>query len=748
MSAASSARDASLSLSVQGMHCAACVGRVEKVLRAVPGVQAASVNLASESALVQWQADAPASLGAVLAALERAGYAAQPRSLLAAPAPAAAASPWPWVVSGLLSLPLLAPMLLAPLGWPALPGLWQLLLALPVQLVLGARFYLGAWQALRGGSANMDVLVALGTTAAFGLSLFELWRGADAHHLYFEAAAVVISLVLLGKWLEQRAKGRAVEALRGLNTLLPVQAHRVLAGTPGAEEDVPLTALQEGDVLVVRPGERVPADGLVLEGQSELDESLLTGESVPVVRQAGQAVTGGAVNGTGRLVVRCTAVGAESRLARIVRLLESAQASKPPIQRLVDRVSAVFVPLVLGLALLTLLAWGLAGPAGVSGWERAIVNAVSVLVIACPCALGLATPAALMVGLGSAARHGILVQDAGALEAAQRIDVVAFDKTGTLTVGQPELLALHAAAGHLEEEVLAWAAAVQAGSEHPLAQAVRRAARAKGLAAPVLSPLRAVPGRGVEGGGTDGTQWRLGSTAWAQSFGADLAALDAQARSLQAQGRSLAWLWRSSPGGVERGTAEVEVLGLLAFGDALKPSATAALAQLRAQGIAIALLSGDNAGAVGVAAQTLGITEVHAECSPQDKLRWMGQQQSAQPPRRVAMVGDGLNDAAALAAADVGMAMATGTEWALQAAPITLMRNDLRLVPAALDIARRTQANIRQNLFWAFVFNTVGIPLAAFGLLNPMLAGTAMAFSSVAVMGNALRLARWRPAMA
>ena len=724
---------------VEGMTCANCAGRVEKALLRVPGVLGAAVNLATESVAVTTASASP-DFDTLAAAVHDAGYTLRP--LVPEGAPPAAAVPaaglsegWRVLIAAALSLPLALPMLGMLFGQHAmLPPLWQLVLAAPVQFWLGARFYRAGWHAARALSGNMDLLVALGTSAAFGLSVVTWWRwtGPGAPPLYFEASAVVITLVLLGKWLEARAKRQTTESLRALAALRPATA-RVRRG--GEDLELPLAEVRVGDVVVVRPGERVAVDGSVVEGASHVDESLITGESLPVVRGVGDRVIGGAVNAEGLLLVRTTAVGAESALSRIVRMVESAQAKKAPIQRLVDRVSAVFVPVVLGVALCTLLGWGLIG----GDWTRAVLDAVAVLVIACPCALGLATPTAIMVGTGAAARRGILIKDAEALELAHAVRVVAFDKTGTLTEGRPQLLQALAQDGD-DAALLAATAAVQAGSEHPLARAVLDAAAKAGASVAVLaaSDVRAVAGRGVS------AQWqgralRLGSTRYMDELGALPAgwpAGQARAEQAQAQGHTVSWLADVS--------TTPQLLGLLVFGDCIKPGAAAAVQRLQALGVQCVLISGDNAGSAGAVAQAVGITELRAEVLPEDKARIVAELQ--QGGRRVAMVGDGINDAPALAAADVGIAMGTGTDVAMQAAGITLMRGDVGLVADALDISRRTRAKIRQNLFWAFVFNAVGIPLAAAGLLSPVIAGAAMAMSSFCVVSNALLLRRWKGA--
>jgi Cu+-exporting ATPase len=648
------------------------------------------------------------------------------------------------------------PMLLMPFGLHWMPPGWvQLLLATPVQLVLGWRFYRAAWSALRAGSANMDVLVALGTSAAYGLSIYSLGRyclagsSGSEPHLYFEASAMVITLVLLGKWLETRAKRQTTDAIRALQALRPSSARVVV---DGEEIDTPVEQLAAGDVVIVRPGERIPVDGLVHSGSSHADESMLTGESLPIAKSPGDAVTGGAINGEGVLHIRTTAVGAESTLARIIRLVESAQAGKAPIQRMVDQVSRIFVPAVLVAALLTLLGWLLVGAAA----DTAIINAVAVLVIACPCALGLATPTAMMVGTGSAARYGILIKDAQALELAHATSTVAFDKTGTLTLGQPMLAACLPAAGHdtshdaghdanhNNSAVLRLAAALQQHSSHPLAHAVLQAAAAQSIAIPAASQALALPGRGVEAQ-VDGATYQLGSSRLLLESGADAGSLLAQAQDLEARGNSISWLLQvAAPDSPTQ--AGTQVLGLLAFGDQLKPEAAAAIARLHDLGIRSLMLTGDNAGSAQHVAQQLGLDAVHAQLLPEDKARIIGELRGQ--GQIVAMVGDGINDAPSLAAADVGMSMATGSDVAMQAAAITLMRGDLRLVADSLDISRRTYRKIRQGLFWAFAYNTLGIPLAALGYLSPVLAGAAMAASSVSVVLNALSLRRWQPSSA
>lgn len=724
-----------IELDIADMTCASCVGRVERALRAVPGVQDAQVNLATERATVtvlRGTADATALAQAVT----RAGYGAKPVADAAAAASGTPAGrggfwsgPWPVAISAVLSLPLVAPMVLEWFGIHAmLPGWLQWLLATPVQFVFGWRFYKAGFKAVRAGAGNMDLLVALGTSAAYALSVWQLFDAGPGAmpHLYFESAAVVITLVRLGKWLEVRAKRQTADAIRALAALRPDTA-RVVRN--GVEQTVPLADVRVGDEIVVRPGERIPVDAEVVTGASHADESMLTGESLPVPKQPGDRLTGGAINFEGLLVARTLAVGAETVLARIIRMVEHAQAAKAPIQRMVDQVSAVFVPVVLGIALATLLGWGVIA----GDWSQALLNAVAVLVIACPCALGLATPTAIMAGTGAGARAGILIKDAEALEVAHRVSIVAFDKTGTLTVGKPEVVALRASDGD-DSALLERLAALQAGSEHPLARAVMALAAERGIVAPPAADVRALPGRGVAGV-VAGRALQLGSDALRASLNADAGALQADAERLRGEGRTVSWLIDASAH---------SVLGLVAFGDALKPGAAAAIARLRQAGIRTVMLTGDNAGAAARVASALGLDDVQAEVLPQDKAARVTALR-ADGGAVVAMVGDGINDAPALAAADVGIAMSTGTDVAMHAAGITLMRGDPALVADALAVSHRTVRKIRQNLFWAFIYNVIGIPLAVAGLLNPVVAGAAMAFSSVSVVSNALLLRRWHP---
>ncbi len=767
-----------IDLGIGGMTCASCVSRVERVLKKQPGVREATVNLATESARIKLSGpDDAQTLARLKRAVREAGY--EPRTVDAPDAVAAAGwlgvprDFWPVLAGLLLSAPLALPMVGDLFGrhW-MLPGWAQFALATPVQFWLGARFYKAGWHALKAGSGNMELLVSIGTTAAWALSTWLWWTAEPGAmvHLYYEGAAVVITLVLLGKWLEARAKRQTTSAIRALQALRPERAHLVKvsphtplpnASVPPAEiAEVPVDELLPGDVVRVLPGERFPADGELLLGQTQADESMLTGEAMPVPKQPGDTVTGGSLNGDGSVEVKVRAVGAQSMLAQIIALVQDAQAGKAPVQRLVDQVAAVFVPVVLVIAAITLAGWWWAG----APLEQALLHAVAVLVIACPCALGLATPAAIMVGTGVAARHGILIQDAQALEIAHRVDTIAFDKTGTLTQGHPRLLRIEGLATVDEASVLGTAAALQAQSAHPLAHAVLAAARERGVTVGQAQDVQAVTGSGTTGT-VAGVALALGSPRWMDRLGVPTAPLAAALHTAQTEGATVSVLASQDAGG------RWSPLALLAFGDEPKAGAAQALASLREQGLRLFMLSGDNRAAACAMARRLGLREeageVIAEVLPGDKAAVIAQLQrgespdpAAAPPSRAAgdgaprvhvvlMVGDGVNDAPALAAADVGMAMSHAqggnADVALHAAGITLMRGDPALVAAALDISRRTLGKIRQNLFWAFAYNAAGIPLAALGYLNPVLAGAAMALSSVSVMGNALLLRRWTP---
>lgn len=714
---------------LSGMTCSACAQRIEKVLKRQHGVVSAQVNFALENASVAY-VPGVASPETLITAVENAGFAASAQSssaeLLAEREAQIAFQESRerrhLLVSVLLTLPLVMPMLTVHLGWDwHLPATLQFALALPVQFLLGARFYRGAYAALRGMSANMDVLVALGTSAAFGLSLW-LWSRGDPR-LYFESAAAVITLVRAGKMLEGRAKQKSAKAMHALLALRPATACIL---RDGAEIQVPTESISEGEVLVIRPGEQVAVDGAIVSGESEIDESLLTGEAMPRVRAVGDAVVGGALNLNGLLHVRATHVGENSTLSRIIQLVEGAQAQKAPIQRLVDRVSEIFVPAVVVFALAT-FAYGHWGGLTL---EAALVPAVSVLVIACPCALGLATPTALLVGTGVAAKHGILIRNIDALEQAQKIDTVVFDKTGTLTRGEPELtdfIPLEAD----DPDLLSLAASAQLGSEHPLGRAL--VAHVKNLELPFYAAenFRTHIGRGTTAQ-VAGHTILIGNARWMEENQVALASLSAHATPLQESGKTVSFI-----------AVDGQIRGMFAFLDPLLPSASEAIASLEQAGIRCVLLSGDVSAAAQRVGERLGMSRAIGGVLPADKASVI--ESLRKEGRRVAMVGDGINDAPALAAADVGLAMSTGTDVAIESAGITLMRAEPILVPQALDISKSTRRKIRQNLFWAFIYNVIGLPLAASGVLTPMFAGAAMALSSISVVLNALSLTRWRP---
>ncbi len=710
-------------IAIGGMTCAACVTRVERVLRKVAGVTAAQVNLMNGTAHIH--SDAPIAFPAIATAVEKAGYEASQ----------IADTPMhdhhddqdalrPVLLSALFTAPLVLSMLLSPLRIPTLPGWAQALLAAPVQIWFGRGFTISAWKAAKGGAAGMDLLVALGTWAAFLLSVAGLaGLVPGAGHLYFESSALVITLVLLGRHLESRARFETGAAIRALANLRPETAR---VRKDGHDTDMPVASVRIGDLVIVLPGARAPVDGVITDGTGDMDESLLTGESLPVAKIQGDRVMTGAVNGNALLVVRATAIGGETVLARMVRLVEDAQSAKPAVQKLADRISAIFIPVVLGIAVLTFAGWMLAG----AGVATSIINAVSVLVIACPCALGLATPAAIMAGTGVAARHGILIRDPTVLDRVSKIRTIVFDKTGTLTEGHPILVDHLATAGGDADAMLRLAASLQAGSAHPLAHALQNAVTTGTRPATNIADL---PGRGVSGE-VEGRHLRLGSQALLTEAGLEPGDLAAAATTWAEQGHTVSWLIESAP--------NPATLGVMGFADRLKPNAKAAIAALTKSGKRVVLLSGDNPGSVTRAAAEAGITETASQMTPEGKLHRIA---DLQKTGLVAMVGDGINDAPALASADLGIAMATGTDVAMQAAGITLMRGDLSLVAAALDIGAHIHARIWQGLGWAFVFNTIGIPLAAAGLLSPMVSGAAMAFSSLAVVVNALLLRTWRP---
>ena len=739
-------------LQITGMTCVACAARIEKVLNRMPEVSA-SVNFATEKARVDFNPQS-ATVPALIAAIQRAGYDAHPMSDLAAEKQARAEAyrheRLQFIVSLLLTAPLLVEMGMMFIGLHAMPQsagsasnvsqlllpTWlQWLLATPVQFWIGKRFYIGAWHSLRGGGANMDVLVALGTSAAYLLSCAMLLLHIGKP-VYFEASATIITLVLLGKLLEARAKGKASSALEALINLQPKLAH---VERNGVMQDVPVDQVSSGDIFLVRPGESVPVDGVVLEGASSLDESMLTGESLPQEKHADDKVYTATLNQQGLLKCRAVAVGAQTQLAAIIRLVEQAQGSKAPIQKLADKISGIFVPVVLVIAAITFITWWALG----SGFTTALINAVSVLVIACPCALGLATPTAVVVATGRAAHAGILVKDAAALEHAHNLAVLVVDKTGTLTEGKPKVTDLLPSPGSEANELLRIAASMAQGSTHPLSRALLEYTQEQKITPAQTNTLTELSGSGLRAE-INGVTYLLGSPAFIASENVTLG--ETHILSLQQQGKSVIAIARSSsplPLAGEGLGERAALLGIIAFADTLRASSTDAVARLTAMGIRVVMLSGDNAATAQAIARQAGIAEFRAEVLPQDKAAHV--QSFKAEGKMVGMVGDGINDAPALAAADVSFAMKSGSDIAIEAADITLMRNDLMSVVDAISLSRTALKKIRQNLFFAFAYNVLGIPLAALGMLNPVIAGAAMAMSSVSVVSNALLLKRWQP---
>ncbi|MDO8293144.1 MAG: heavy metal translocating P-type ATPase [Gallionella sp.] len=728
-------------LQISGMHCASCSARLEKVLNQLPEV-AAAVNIATEKAHIDYNPKRT-DLAALIKAIQGAGFDAHPLRDFAVEKQARIAAyrseQWQFAIAVLLTLPLLVEMLLMFFGvHMMLPGWLQFALATPVQFWSGWRFYTGAWSSLKSGGSNMDVLVALGTSAAYLLSCAVLLFNLD-QPIYFEASATLITLILLGKLLEARAKGKASGALEALINLQPKLAH---IERNGVMQELAVEQMQAGDVFLVRPGESVPVDGVVLEGSSSMDEAMLTGESLPQDKQPGDKVYAATLNQHGLLKCRALAVGAHTQLAAIIRLVEQAQGSKAAIQKLADQISAVFVPVVLGIALLTFMAWWLLG----GEFTVALINAVSVLVIACPCALGLATPTAIVVATGRAAQAGILVKDAAALERAHKLSVLVVDKTGTLTEGKPGVTDLLPASGISQDELLQTAALLAQGSTHPLSRALLDHAQARQIMPAQATGISEVSGHGLRAE-IGGKHYLLGSPAFAAREG--IAIDGQQILALQQQGKTVIALARiTSPlpqAGEGLGERDGALLGYIAFADQLRASSRAAVAQLAAMGIRVVMLSGDNhATAQAIAAQA-GIAEFRAEVLPQDKAAQV--QSFKTDGQLVGMAGDGINDAPALAAADVSFAMRSGSDIAIEAADITLMRNDLAGVADAISLSRATLRKIRQNLFFAFAYNVLGIPLAMLGMLSPVIAGAAMAMSSVSVVSNALLLKRWHSSL-
>ncbi|MBT9614383.1 MAG: copper-translocating P-type ATPase [Burkholderiales bacterium] len=717
-----------VSLALEGMTCAACATRIEKALNLLPGVSA-SVNFATEQASIRFQ---PGQIGItqLIDAVRKTGY--QAHEMVAQDREAERARKlvvyqkefrlfW---LAALFTLPLVAQMgsMLSGEHQDWLPRWLQLALATPVQFWIGKRFYVGAYHALRGGGANMDVLVALGTTMAYLLSLVVTLLGMHEQHVYFEASSAVITLVLLGKLLEARAKGKTSAAIE---SLLKLQPRTARVERDGQQLDIPIEQLQLGDICIVRAGENIPVDGEVIEGASSVNEAMLTGESMPRHKASGSHAYAATQNLDGMLKLRATGVGSATQLAHIVRLVEDAQGSKAPIQRLADVISGIFVPIVVAIALVTFVLWWWLG----GDVSAALINAVAVLVIACPCALGLATPTAIMVGTGRGAQTGILVRDARALEQAHKITTLIVDKTGTLTEGQPTVTDVIPLGGNDAQDLIAIAAALEQGSQHPLATAILSHAKSAGITPRASSNFTTVAGKGVSAT-INNEQIFLGSLKFLAASGVPL--VEADARPLLEQGKTVIGI----------GSAQ-SCLGLIAIADRMRDDSAAAVRQLRKMNIEVVMLTGDNPQTAKAIAEQAGVDRFVAEVMPQDKAQEVARQKVL--GKVVGMAGDGINDAPALSAADVGFAISSGSDIAIEAADVTLMRNSLMSVADAISLSRATLSKIRQNLFFAFIYNVLGIPLAALGMLNPVIAGAAMAMSSVSVVSNALLLKRWKP---
>lgn len=722
---------------IGGMTCAACATRIEKGLSKLPGVTMANVNLAMESAHVEY-APSEVSVEDMIQQVQKLGYQATPKNESKEEdhrGKAIHRQKVKLIVSAVLSLPLLWAMV-AHFTWTS--SLWipdfllnpwvQMVLAAPVQFWIGKEFYTGAYKALRNKSANMDVLIALGTSAAYLYSVYKTfeWQSTGGHHgaaeLYFETSAVLITLVILGKLFEMLAKGRTSEAIK---TLMGLQAKTALVIRDGQEMPLPIEQVIVGDVILVRPGEKIPVDGMVLEGNSSIDESMITGESIPVEKNPGEGVIGATINKNGSLKIEATKVGKETALAQIIKVVEEAQGSKAPIQRVADRISGVFVPIVVAIAVITFLVWYFFVVPG--NFAEALEKLIAVLVIACPCALGLATPTSIMAGSGRAAEVGILFKGGEHLESTHKINTIILDKTGTITKGKPELTDV-ITERLTEEEFLTLVAAAEKKSEHPLAEAIVNGTLAKGIRIPETEQFEAIPGHGIRAV-IDGRELLVGTRKLLDSRNIDYAEAVSNMEALETGGKTAMLV-----------AIDDVYAGLVAVADTIKDTSKAAVSRLKQLGIEVVMITGDNERTANAIAQEVGIEHVLAEVLPEGKAEEVKKLQAQ--GKKVAMVGDGINDAPALATADIGMAIGTGTDVAMEAADVTLMRGDLNSIPDAIYMSRKTMGNIRQNFFWALAYNSLGIPIAALGFLAPWLAGAAMAFSSVSVVLNSLRLQR------
>jgi Cu+-exporting ATPase len=714
-------------LLVEGMTCAACSARIEKVLGKVEGVVKANVNLSSNKATVEFPSGA-VDEASLIAAVEKAGYKAQvmrdtdldrEREMREKEIKSLKTS---LIISTILTLPLVAAMLLHIAGQMTIlgNGYLQWVLATPVQFIIGYRFYRGAYHSVRGGGANMDVLIALGTSAAYFYSIYNLFAG--IHEYYFEAAAVIITLIILGKLFESIAKGKTSEAIKKLMGLQPKTA-RVIRD--GAEIDIAIETLVIGDVIVVRPGEKVPVDGIMVEGSSSLDESMITGESIPVDKKVGDQVIGATINKFGSFKFKATKIGKDTVLSQIIRLVEDAQGSKAPVQKLADKISGIFVPAVLVIALVTFLIFYSMGD-----FNTGLINAVAILVIACPCALGLATPTAIMVGTGKGAENGILIKSGEHLENAHKMDTIIFDKTGTITKGEPDVTDIEALSGFSEDELLRIAGSVEKTSEHPLGQAIVGYAENQLVMLKEAESFAAVPGKGLKARFEE-KDVLIGNRKLMNESSVDISGVEDKISSLEKQGKTAMLV-----------AVDGTLAGIIAVADQIKETSLQAIKKLQSMGLQVYMITGDNERTAKAIASQVGIDNILADVLPEHKALKVEELKAA--GKHVGMVGDGINDAPALAAADVGFAIGTGTDVAMEAADITLMRGDLSGVVTAIRLSHKTMKTIKQNLFWAFFYNTIGIPFAALGFLNPMIAGAAMAFSSVSVVTNSLRLRNFK----
>ena len=722
-------------IKIQGMSCAACAARIEKRLKKLEGINTAFVNLAAEKATIEYDSS-KVKASDIVNAIESLGYKAEEEKVCDHDRNRDQRSVelrrlrTEFIISAVLSSPLILAMLLTIIHIDIAflhNEYFQLAIATPVQFIIGFRFYRNAYHALKSKSANMDVLIAMGTTAAYFFSIYNAFfvpakEGMMMKELYFEAAAVIITLILLGKYLEAVAKGKTSEAIK---KLMGLQAKTARVIKDGIEKDIPIEHVEVGDIIIVRPGEKVPVDGRIVEGSSSIDESMLTGESMPVEKKAGDNVIGATINKYGTFKFEAAKVGKETVLSQIIKLVEDAQGSKAPIQKIADRVSGIFVPIVVGIAVFSFLVWFLV----LGNFSQGIISAVSVLVIACPCALGLATPTAIMVGTGKGAENGILIKGGEHLEMAYRINAVVFDKTGTITKGKPEVTDIVPLAQLNSDEILKLAAAAEKKSEHPLGVAIYEKGKKEFGLIPDPEEFQAIPGRGVMAV-ADGKEIYIGTRKLMNDKGIETGNIEAVIANLEDEGKTVMLM-----------AADAKLQAIIAVADTLKEHSKQAIQQLRDMGIEVYMITGDNKRTAAAIAKQAGITNVLAEVLPENKAAEV--EKLKKSGFIVAMVGDGINDAPALATADIGMAVGTGTDIAIEAADITLMRGDLRTIPLAIKLSKKTMKKIKQNLFWAFIYNVIGIPFAAMGLLNPVIAGGAMAFSSVSVVANSLSLKRF-----